>query len=287
LLSALLWLIKAGRFLRRTRVLARARRARSLYVRSSVTPCTSTSTETRVRSSGKSLVFTQLFQLRFDRTTGRPSFLTMSRGLTILVLAITIFSPRANFAATSVKQDPRRLSEEEAHALATYAPMAQYPFQARAKHLQGAGMVRLDVDRRTGYVTSARTLQSTGHQILDDAAIKAFQAWRFQPGSVSAVRIPVRFVVMGSPQWPQTVDPKYPREARDRGLTGRGVAEVKVDPRTGYVTASWMLKSTGRQILDNAAVEAFRKWRFRPRTVTAVEVPVQFTTKGISYYTKW
>jgi periplasmic protein TonB len=211
----------------------------------------------------------------------------MSRGLTILVLAITISSPRANFATTGVKQNPRKLSEEEAHALATYAPMPQYPFQARAKHLQGAGMVRLDVDRRTGYVTSARMFQSTGHQILDAEAIKTFRAWRFQPESVSAVTIPVRFVVMGAPQWPQTVDPKYPREARDRGLTGRGVAEVKVDPRTGYVTSAWMLKSTGHRILDNAAVEAFRHWRFRPRTVTAVEVPVQFTTKGVFYYSKW
>ena len=231
-----------------------------------------------------------MFQLPFGRASYRVSFLDMSRGLTILALTITIFSQTANFAATDVKQGSasvRRLSEEEAHALATYAPMPQYLFQARAKHLQGTGKVRLDVDRRTGHVTSARMLQSTGHQILDDEALKAFRAWRFQTGSVSVVRIPVRFVVPGSPQWPQTVDPKYPHEVRDSGLTGRGIAQVKVDPRTGYVTSTWMLKSTGHQILDNAAVDAFRQWRFRPRTVTAVEIPVQFTTKGIFYYTTW
>ena len=216
-------------------------------------------------------------------------FLSISRRFTLLILAITIFSQAANFAATGIKQedtDQQRLSEEQARALATHAPMPQYPFQARAEHLQGAGMVRLDVDRRTGYVTSARMLQSTGHQILDDEALKAFRAWRFKSGTVSAVRIPVRFV-MGPPHWPQTVDPKYPREARDKGVTGRGVGEVKVDPRTGYVTSAWMLKSTGHQILDNAAVEAFRQWRFRPRTVTTVEISVQFTTKDVFYYSNW
>jgi TonB family protein len=148
-------------------------------------------------------------------------------------------------------------------------------------------MVRLDVDRRTGYVTSARMLQTTGHEILDDAALKTFRAWRFKAGSMSAVKIPVRFVVMGSPRWPQTVDPKYPREARDGGVTGRGVARVKVDPGTGYVTSAWMVKSTGHQILDNSAVEAFRRWRFRPRTITTAGISVQFTTKGVFYYSSW
>lgn len=56
LLSALLWLIKAGQFRRQTRVLARARRARNLHDRSSVTPCSSSSTETRLRSSEKTLL---------------------------------------------------------------------------------------------------------------------------------------------------------------------------------------------------------------------------------------
>jgi TonB family protein len=214
----------------------------------------------------------------------------MSSRLTLLVLVIATFLAHASIAATTATQrdsNPRSISEEQARAFATYTPIPQYPFEARAKHLQGAGMVRLDVDRRTGYVISVRMLQSTGHQILDDEAVKTFRAWRFKPGNVSAVRIPVRFVVTGSPHWPQTVDPKYPREARERGLTGRGVAEVKVDPRSGNVTSAWMRKSTGHQILDDAAVEAFRQWRFRPKTVTSVEITVQFTTKGVFYHSNW
>src|SRR6266540_4228050 len=62
--------------------LAKARRRRSLHVRSSVTPCTSTSTESAGRSSkkclsarGKGLVFTRLFQLRFGRANYCAPFL--------------------------------------------------------------------------------------------------------------------------------------------------------------------------------------------------------------------
>ena len=76
--------------------------------------------------------------------------------------------------------------------------------------------------------------------------------------------------------------PEYPREARDKGVTGKGVAVVKIDPQTGYVTSASMLKSTGQGILDNAALRAFR-WRFKPRSVTALEIPIQFTTKGVFY----
>ena len=77
--------------------------------------------------------------------------------------------------------------------------------------------------------------------------------------------------------------PAYPREARDNGLTGKGVAVVKVDPATGHVTAASMVKSTGHEILDKAALSAFRQWHFRPRNITTFEIPVQFTTKGVIY----
>lgn len=77
--------------------------------------------------------------------------------------------------------------------------------------------------------------------------------------------------------------PAYPREARDKGLTGKGVAVVKVDPATGHVTSVSMIKSTGHDILDSAALRAFRQWRFPPRGITTFEIPVQFTTKGVIY----
>ena len=77
--------------------------------------------------------------------------------------------------------------------------------------------------------------------------------------------------------------PAYPQEARDNGLTGKGVAVVKVDPATGHVKSVSMIKSTGHEILDNAALRAFRQWRYRPGGITTFEIPIQFTRKGVIY----
>jgi len=222
----------------------------------------------------------------------------MSRGLTLVALAFAIFLKEASFSATAVRSkdsEGRRISEEEAVRIAVFTPSPHYPYEARANHLTGTGTVRLEVDAQTGYVTSARMLKSTGHQVLDDEALKAYRHWRFKPRTVSAVRIPVTFSLSfpeyvsakGHSLWLQNATywflPKYPPEAREKSLTGKGVAILKVDPASGYVVSAWMLKSTGHQILDSGAILAFRQWRFRPRSITRLEVPIQFTPNGVFY----
>jgi TonB family protein len=80
-----------------------------------------------------------------------------------------------------------------------------------------------------------------------------------------------------------SVPPAYPPEARDKGLTGKGVAVVKVDPATGHVISASMVKSTGHDSLDNAALRAFRQWRYQPKGLTTFEIPIQFTRKSVIY----
>jgi TonB family protein len=82
-------------------------------------------------------------------------------------------------------------------SFALYAARPRYPYEARAKSMQGTGVVLMRVDSRTGYVTSAQMLKSTGHKLLDDAALEAFRQWRFKPGTVSVVRSPITFTMRG------------------------------------------------------------------------------------------
>jgi TonB family protein len=44
-----------------------------------------------------------------------------------------------------------------------------------------------------------------------------------------------------------------------------------------------MVQSTGNPILDNATVEALRRWRFKPGVAANVHVPITFTLSGVSY----
>lgn len=77
--------------------------------------------------------------------------------------------------------------------------------------------------------------------------------------------------------------PEYPYEARSRHVTGSGVCVVTVDSGSGSVSDATMAVSIGSPLLDNSAVSAFRRWKFKPGTVSRVKIPITFTMTGASY----
>jgi outer membrane biosynthesis protein TonB len=44
-----------------------------------------------------------------------------------------------------------------------------------------------------------------------------------------------------------------------------------------------MWQGTGSLVLDNATVAAFKRWRFKPGTVSRVKSPVTYTMTGAAY----
>jgi periplasmic protein TonB len=74
--------------------------------------------------------------------------------------------------------------------------------------------------------------------------------------------------------------PEYPYEARSRHITGSGVAALWVDEASGAVIDAEMEQSIGSSILDQSALTALRRWRFRSGTPPRVRVPVTFTMTG-------
>ena len=90
------------------------------------------------------------------------------------------------------------MSISTAKALATQAPRPQYPYEVRSRHITGRGVCVVEVDAGSGSVTSASMASSIGNPVLDNAALSAFRQWRFKPGSVSKVRIPITFTTTGA-----------------------------------------------------------------------------------------
>jgi protein TonB len=86
---------------------------------------------------------------------------------------------------------------EPARAIAGYFPRPDYPLSARSRHLQGRGIFILHV-RPDGTVASVEIAESTGHAELDQSGVAAFRKWRFRPGTVTKVNIPLAFTMQGS-----------------------------------------------------------------------------------------
>ncbi|MDA1305485.1 MAG: energy transducer TonB [Nitrospirae bacterium] len=78
-----------------------------------------------------------------------------------------------------------------------------------------------------------------------------------------------------------TVPPVYPRIARESGWEGTVLIRVNVDA-DGNASKVKVQKSSGHAVLDEAAVDAVRKWKFSPAKDgnipirSVVEIPINF-----------
>ncbi len=69
----------------------------------------------------------------------------------------------------------------------------RYPHRFQRARIGGAGVFRLTLDSGTGKVRSVAVVKSTGTEELDREAIFALRQWRFKPGKVRPVDIPISF----------------------------------------------------------------------------------------------
>ena len=84
-----------------------------------------------------------------------------------------------------------------AKATVAYAPRPVYPYEARRQRVTGSGIALLTVDQTSGTVTDVRMAQSCGNVILDNSTLDALRRWRFKPGGVTQVEVPITYTLMG------------------------------------------------------------------------------------------
>jgi TonB family protein len=192
-------------------------------------------------------------------------------------------------------------------ALAVYAPRPTYPYEARARRLQGSGNAILTIDLATGNVTNVVMAASTGVKSLDDETISTFRRWRFQPGTVKKVRIPITFVLsggggevvgvvhvlkalpmeklltplLGKGNVINAPIPVYPPHPLRPSKAGRGVYEIHVD-KAGVVTEVKILRPSGDTTFDQVTVDTLHQWRLR-HGPKIIELPLVFVLTPDNY----
>jgi TonB family protein len=121
-------------------------------------------------------------------------------------LAFLVFSPpiRAGQRLVGSGVDARGVRHYAANpqwiADAIVKRRPEYPYSERVLHHEGSGLFRILVDLKTGSVTSVSTMQSTGFPKLDEAAIKAFRASRWRPGTWKELDLVVDFTMSVPPR---------------------------------------------------------------------------------------
>jgi TonB family protein len=100
------------------------------------------------------------------------------------------------FLTVAVIGNSQAADDTHAKHHALYAPRPNYPLYARQYHWTGEGLFACHI-RPDGTVASVDVLRSTGHAMLDRAAIKALRQWRFQSGDMNAIKIPINFSMSG------------------------------------------------------------------------------------------
>jgi TonB family protein len=88
---------------------------------------------------------------------------------------------------------PIPMSLSVAQSMAITAPLPEYRYEAKRRNLTGSGTCVVTVDTATGTVINATMFQSTGSPLLDKLTIQTFKGWRFKPGTVSQVRVPISY----------------------------------------------------------------------------------------------
>jgi TonB family protein len=212
--------------------------------------------------------------------------------------------PGGGAVFTPFTQAPRLVNPDEVGA----AMERQYPPLLRDAGVGGVATVLMYVDS-TGTVQDVRIQKSSGHQPLDDAALKVAGAYRFDPArnedqKVGAwVAFPIEFGAAspgssappaGPPDpddgpvfTPFTVAPsilnryeviaamerEYPADLRELGIGGTVRVYFLID-ENGEVTRTILDRSSGNTALDEAALRAAGTYRFSPALNKDKKVPV-------------
>lgn len=127
-------------------------------------------------------------------------FAAVSAGITLLVvlgpLPAAGYDPGGIISTSAMSGIGARgepLSNHEIAQQILSAPPMRYPKISRRLRSRGSGLYEMRIDTGSGKVNQVAILKGAGARLLDIEAMRALGTWRFKPGAVRSVRVPVTF----------------------------------------------------------------------------------------------
>lgn len=206
----------------------------------------------------------------------------------LLVRVRLVEAPRSDAVKRSLRQDERAEPHERARQART-EPRRVTPEPSRAE-LRPAARVAEVAPVRSKRVKPAPVRTKPSAESRARTAPVAAAPARTKAARNIARGTPAEQVTTGaefSPvRYARTVKPRYPRKARRAGWEGTTLLRVLVNP-DGAPDRVTVERTSGFDVLDEAAVKAVRRWRFHParRGVAPlsswVRIPVAFRLEEV------
>ena len=168
----------------------------------------------------------------------------------------------------------------------------KYPEAALKANIEGKVTINATTDIN-GNVVKAIVID--GHPYLRVSALTALKQWKYEPYFIDGVKKPVSFTVLMNfrlakkdkkkeqaipisalhqPKLIKRVEPEYPPKALEANIQGKVVVEVTTD-KEGNVSEAIVID--GHPILNKAALDAVKQWKYEPYILKGVKKAIKFT----------
>jgi len=216
-------------------------------------------------------------------------------------------SPPPNGGIKQPRQPQPQQAVQRTQPTPLHIVQPQYPVSAYNSHLKGTVTIGFRIDA-SGSTSHIHIIDSQPPGIFDDAARAAVKQWLFQPATVNGQPVaenvsqtlvfrppsraeqtpaqsrairhsggPPSDSVPGNIYPVHIVPPRYPPAAYNNNKGGRVTVSFVVGP-DGRTTHIRVVYSKPRHIFDTAAMNAVRRWRFKPVSKpTTVVQTIRFT----------
>lgn len=209
-------------------------------------------------------------------------FLRETDARKLSVIPIHLSPPVVHHAdrKASRHQSPIRRSLSKAHNVSEEKEIR--PIHTTNIHLQPSMPMEKTPMRDISRTVSGEQLSSTHENQTKSVALTSDVLFPAASGSKRNDSLNKAEASVDKPHYTQTPCPVYPRTARIRGQEGVVLLSVEVlaNGRTGQILVK---KSSGYALLDRAALDAVRFWRFEPAKrsqiplTMIVDIPIRFS----------